>query len=37
VETIDKLYLNPLQEVGKDYEKLTMEIYRNMGEYSKIK
>ena len=37
LETIKNINLNPLQQVGKDYEKSVMENYRNMGKYSKPK
>lgn len=37
LETIRNINLNPLQQVGKDYEKSIMETYRNMGKYSKPK
>jgi tripartite-type tricarboxylate transporter receptor subunit TctC len=36
-ETIKNINLNPLQQVGKEYEKSVMDAYKDMGKYSKAK
>jgi len=36
-ETMKNINLNPLPQVGKEYEKSVMDAYKNMGKYSKAK
>ena len=36
-ETMKNINLNPLQQVGKEYEQSVMDAYKNMGKFSKPK